>query len=163
MTYVRDEHIAREIVQMIYIKIWDHRESLKNVRSLKDYLFILSRNTVFDHIEKMTRETRCRTELHRYQQELHNNVLSHIHERENDQLLHEVIAQLPPRQREVYLLANEQELSHAEIAAQMQVSRLTVKRHLELARRFIRRYFHSHLQHTSTVILVLFSLPNLFF
>ncbi len=145
MAYVKDEHAAHELVQVIYIKVWDHRESLLRVRCLKDYLFILSRNTVFDHLERLTRETKYLIGQNLHRSETDNNVLTHIEERECGHLLHQVISRLPPRQREVYLLADEQEMSYEEIATYMQVSRLTVKRHLELARRFVRKYVHHHL------------------
>ena len=157
MTYVKDEHMAREIVQMIYIKVWDHRTSLKNVRSLKDYLFILARNTVFDHFRKVTIETSRLAYLRREAPALHNNnVMVNMEERECGQLLRQIISRLPSQQRQAYLLASEQEMSYEEIADRMQLSRLTVKRHLELARRFVRKYLHHHLHQQAIVPLLFF-------
>jgi RNA polymerase sigma-70 factor (family 1) len=157
MTYVKDEHMAREIVQLIYIKVWDHRESLRNVRSLKDYLFILARNTVFDHFRKVTIETSRLAYLRKENAVLHsNNVLISMEERECGQLLNQVISRLPSQQRQAYLLASEQEMSYEEIADRMQLSRLTVKRHLELARRFVRKYLHHHLHQQAIIPLFFF-------
>ncbi|MDR3714550.1 MAG: sigma-70 family RNA polymerase sigma factor [Puia sp.] len=145
MTYVKDEHAAREIVQIVFIRIWDQRRLLRDVRSLKDYLFILARNTVFDHFRKITLETSRLAYLREDVPALHNNVLVSMQERECGQLLRQVISRLPSQQRQAYLMASEQEMSYEEIADRMQVSRLTVKRHLELARRFVRKYLHHHL------------------
>lgn len=146
MAYVKDPEAARDIVQVVYIRIWNRRETLAAVRSLKNYLFILARNAVFDHFKRVTIETKWLATLRERTPELHNNVIVRVEERECNHLLLQSISLLPSRQRQVYLLANEQDLSHAEIAAQMHVSRLTVKRHLELARRFVRRYVDRHLQ-----------------
>ena len=77
---------------------------------------------------------------------LHNNILVNIQERECNHLLRQSISLLPLQQRKVYLLVSEQDMSYEEIANRMQVSRLTVKRHLELARRFVRKYVNWHLQ-----------------
>ncbi len=155
MAYVKDAHAAREIVQVVYIRIWDRRQSLWEVRSLKDYLFILARNAVFDHLKKVTVETKWLAGLREREPELHNNVLVSIQERECNHLLRQSISRLPSRQRQVYLLANEQELSYDEIAARMQVSRFTVKRHLELARRFVRKYVHRHLHQQMNIPLLM--------
>ena len=162
MTYVKDAQMAREIVQLIYIKVWDQRASLKNVRSLKDYLFILSRNTVFDHFRKITIETSRLAHLQREAPALHNNnVLVNMEERECGQLLRQVISRLPSQQRQAYLLASEQEMSYEEIADRMQLSRLTVKRHLELARRFVRKYLYHHL-HQQAIVPLFFFFQNFF-
>lgn len=157
MAYVKDEHAAREIVQIVFIKIWNQREQLRDVQSLKDYLFILARNTVFDHFRKVTIETSRLTNLRREVPVLHNNnVLVNMEERECGQLLRQVISRLPSQQRQAYLLASEQEMSYEEIADRMQLSRLTVKRHLELARRFVRKYLHHHLHQQAIVPLFFF-------
>ena len=158
MLYLKDEEAAREIVQIVFIKIWDQRHLLRKVRSLKDYLFILTRNTVFDHFKKLTVETRSLSVVYEETPALHNNVWVSLEERECGQLLHQVISRLPSRQRQVYLLASEQEMSYEEIADRMQVSRFTVKRHLELARRSVRKYLHHHLHQQVLLPLLLLSL-----
>ncbi len=145
MAYVKDTEAAREIVQVIYIKIWNRRKSLSSVRCLKNYLFILARNAAFDHFKRVTIENRWLASLRQRTPVLHNNVLVNIQERECNHLLWQSISLLPSQQRQVYLLASEQELSYEEIASRMQVSRFTVKRHLELARRFVRNYVDSRL------------------
>ncbi|HEY4207656.1 MAG TPA: sigma-70 family RNA polymerase sigma factor, partial [Puia sp.] len=157
MAYVKNEHAAREIVQIVFIKIWDQRERLRDIQSLKDYLFILARNTVFDHFRKVTIETSGLAYLRQKDPALHNNnVLVNMQERECGQLLRQVISRLPSQQRQAYLMASEQEMSYEEIADRMQLSRLTVKRHLELARRFVRKYLHHHLHQQAIVPLLFF-------
>jgi RNA polymerase sigma-70 factor (ECF subfamily) len=151
MVYLKDEEAAREIVQVVYIKIWDQRHLLKDVKCMKDYLFILARNTVFDHFKKVTVEARRQAGLRRQFLALDNNVLVSEQERECDHLLRQVISRLPSQQRQAYLLASEQEMSYDEIATRMQVSKFTVKRHLELARRFLRKYLHHHLHQQVTL------------
>ncbi|MDP4129672.1 MAG: sigma-70 family RNA polymerase sigma factor [Bacteroidota bacterium] len=155
MAYVKDPEAARDIVQVVYIRIWNRRQMLSTVCSLKNYLFILARNAVFDHFKRVTIETKWLAALREQTPELHNNVIVSVQERECNLLLLQSISLLPSRQRQVYLLANEQELSYAEIAAQMHVSRFTVKRHLELARRFVRRYVDRHL-HQKMILPLIF-------
>ena len=156
MTYVRDTEAAREIVQQVYIRIWDSRRLLRSVRSFSDYLFILTRNLVFDHIKKHTVEIRHLAEFRAHAPITDDNILSNIQERECGQMLRQVVSRLPEQQRQVYLLASEEEMSYDKIAARMQLSRLTVKRHLELARRFVRKNIHHYLNHEALLPLLVF-------
>ena len=155
MIYVKDQAVACEIMQVCYIRIWEHRQDLQQVRNLKDYLFILARNAAFDHFKKLTIQLRLLSGLKHRIVELRDNSGSSIEEKEFDLLFHQVISRLPSQQRQVYLLATEDQLSYDEIAEQMHVSRFTVKRHLELARRFVRKYMRLYLQQELTLPLLL--------
>ena len=144
MSYLKDEHIAQEIVQVSFIKLWERRTTLLELQSPEDYLFILIRNAVFDHFKKVTVEARHLAGAYRQASVVSDAVAASVQEREDGRVLQRVITQLPSRQRQVYVLANEYEMSYDEIADQLQVSKFTVKRHLEIARRFVRKNFLRH-------------------
>jgi len=145
MAYVKNEHIAIELVQQVYVKFWNNRQKLKDVNSLKDYLFIIAKNLTLDHFKKMTKETKFFAELTLRESDAINTTDEKIEQIEYDKLLQNAIGQLPPQQKEAWLLVNEQELSYAETAVKMNISKLTVKRHLELSRKSVRDYFKSHI------------------
>lgn len=153
MAYVKNEHIAIELVQQVYVKFWNNRQKLKNVNSLKDYLFIIAKNLTLDHFKKVTKETKFFAELTLRENDEINATDDKIEQIEYDKLLQNAIGQLPPQQKEAWLLVNEQELSYAETAIKMNISKLTVKRHLELSRKSVRDYFKSHID---TVISISF-------
>ena len=143
MSYVKNEHIAIELVQQVYVKFWNNRQKLKDVRSLKDYLFIIARNLTLDHFRKVTLETNFFAEFILRENNPVNTTDEKIEQIEYDRLLKDAIAQLPPQQKEAWLLINEEELSYAETAVKMNISRLTVKRHLELSRKSVRDFLKS--------------------
>jgi len=155
MVYIKDQAVASEIMQVCYIRIWEHRQELQSVRSLKDYLFILARNAAFDHFKKVTIKLRVLAKMKNRVVEFQDDVCSVIEEKEFDRLFHQVISRLPKQQRQVYMLAMEEKLSYDEIAEQMHVSKFTVKRHLELSRRFVRKYVRLYLQQEPTIPLLL--------
>ena len=141
MVYLKDSHIAEEIVQVALIKLWERRATLPELQSPEDYLFILVRNAVFDHFKKVTVETRVLARIYRQAPDSDDPVTNHVQEREDGRIFQQVLSRLPSRQRQVYVLASEHEMSYKEIADRLRVSRLTVKRHLEIARRHIRKNF----------------------
>ena len=59
--------------------------------------------------------------------------------------MNEALDRLPQRQKEVYRMARIQGLSHDMIAGELQLSRLTVKKHMAEALKFIRKYLNRYL------------------
>lgn len=135
---------AEEIVQDVFIKIWDNREELTEVRNLKAYLFVVSRNQALNALKKSLREKK-----HYQQWQTEQQVEEHLDSPEplfNNQyrLLDLAINQLPPQQQKVYLLSRHERLKYAEIAIKMNISRETVKKYLQLAASSISSYLREN-------------------
>jgi RNA polymerase sigma-70 factor (ECF subfamily) len=59
-------------------------------------------------------------------------------------LIEQAIEQLPPQQKKVYLLSRMDKLTYAEIAGQLNISRETVKTHIQVAVAAITKFMRSH-------------------
>lgn len=135
---------AEEIVQDVFIKMWDNREELTDIRNLKAYLFVVSRNQALNalkkalreqgHYQKWQAEQQCEEHLDSQEPAFNN----HYH------LLDLAINQLPPQQQKVYLLSRHERLKYAQIAMEMNLSRETVKKYLQLAVAFISSYLREN-------------------
>lgn len=79
-----------------------------------------------------------------------------IRQHQCQKILEKAISLLPPQQRQVYTLSKIEGLSHESIAAEMQLSKLTVKTHMARALQFIRKYLNAHL-HNLLVLSILFA------
>ncbi len=154
--YVPDKDEAQEIVQQIFIKFWDRRETLGAVRNLKDYFFVATRNMVFNHFNRLSREARLLHKVMNHPEPATEETDSRLREKEYQQLLNKAIALLPPQQQQVYRLAEQQHLGYDEIAQRLQLARPTVKKHMELARKFIRQYIST--REGASLFLLLFTL-----
>lgn len=126
--------IADEIVQDVFLKIWNTREALNGIRNFKAYLFVVSKNYTISYLRKHVRQTI----LHqKWQSEEAASVSKAAAETTAPPdyygLLDEAIDSLPPQQKTAYLLSRHQRLTYAEVAAQMNISRETVKKYLQIA------------------------------
>lgn len=66
-------------------------------------------------------------------------------------VIDEAVEKLPPQQQRAWLLSRRDGLMYEEVAHQMQLSRETVKRHIQLSIRFITNYVKQHAElHTAT-------------
>ncbi len=158
MLFLKQEEEAREIVQEVFIKLWDKRQSLSEIGSLKDYLFILTRNLVFDYFGKKARNKKLLSLIAHLQQNSISNADHLVEEHLYNQLLHSAIQKLPPQQRKVYVLSKNEGLDYDEIASQMSLSRNTIRKHLELANYFVRQFIKTNISGFLLSLLLIFSL-----
>jgi RNA polymerase sigma-70 factor (ECF subfamily) len=135
--------VTEEIVQDVFLKIWQVRETLTEIQHFKSYLLIVSKNHALNALKKKARESAkwkayIETESREPGQEADDS-------RSPYSLIDEAIDQLPPRQKQVYLLHRQERFTYRQIAGQLGISRETVKTHLGLAVTAISRYVRSKL------------------
>ena len=146
MTYTRnDTSVAEELVQTIFIKVWEKRAKLEGVTKIEDYLFVLARNTIFDHLKKEARKTIRHNHLYAVQPASENNTELALMQKEYTKILQHAIDRLPPQQRKIYLLAKQEGLPHDEIARRLSLATSTVHTHVKLGTRSVQKYVDSHL------------------
>ena len=132
-TIVRDAYVAHDLVQDVFISLWDLRERLDPDCALRSYIYRMARNRAYRHL----RDER----LHAAKHELMSgdgylNVTPPVMpDAEADgallsEHLQRWLAALPDRQREALTLSRFQGLSHREIAAVMGISARTVNNHI---------------------------------
>lgn len=132
--------VAEEIVQEVFIRIWQKRAQINTALSFNAYLKKITLNHLLNHLKKVAREKTLQEQV------LLNIDLST--RRTEDQLLEkelrkiyvEAISKLPAQKKLIYQLSRTDELSHDEIALQLNISKNTVKNHMVEASRFIREY-----------------------
>lgn len=145
--------LAEEIVQDVFLKIWMNRETLAGVKNFKAYLFVISKNHALNCLKKVIK-VRAIQEI--WETEA-IDLLVVTEEEKNDSyysLLDEAIDHLPPQQQKVYLLSRQERLKYAEIAEQLNLSRETVKKYLQIAITSIT----SHVRANMDAIILLFIL-----
>ena len=134
---------TQEIVQDVFVKIWVKRVTLAEIGNFDAYLFTAVRNHVFNYIRNIARERSRQAALaagHLAAASVMQSVDRPAPDEDYHALLDDAVAQLPQQQQRVYRLHKQEGLSHAEIAARMQLSVETVKKHMSLALRAIREH-----------------------
>lgn len=136
----RSRHTAEEIVQEAFLKLWVNRESLSRIENFNAYLFTVTRNLTFNVIKHKRIEDKAK-QAFRYSAFAHEDTEGAVVYSDYQQFLNNVINHLPPQQRLVYSMSQQEGLRYEEIASKLKISRLTVKSHLQQARRTIKMQF----------------------
>jgi len=151
--FLNSHALAEEVVQDVFLKLWLKRAEMDVVRRLDAYLFIMARNFIFDRIKKIAYETAGQAAMPK--QELYIDDAEHlVRQHQCQDILKEAVDKLPAQQKEVYYLSRVEGLSHQVIANRLQLSPLTVKKHMTLALQAIRKYLSNNLHSILLVILL---------
>ena len=128
---LKDRVICEDIIQEIFIKLWDFRERLEIRASLKAYLFASCRYSIYRQIRSGAVRENIFDEIH---ERLHSSSSdADLEYKETLAQVNHIINQLPPKCQQVYKLSREENLSHREIAEQLNISTKTVENHITRA------------------------------
>ena len=135
--FIKDSYEKEEIVQNVFIRLWDMRSRLDPSYNPDGLLFIITRNLVFNQNHRSADEQAMKDALAR-DSLLSVETESKLDADDLDEYVECLITALPPRQREALELSRNEGLSYKEIAERMKISEKGVERNLYLARKFIK-------------------------
>jgi RNA polymerase sigma-70 factor (ECF subfamily) len=137
-SFLSDPEEARDLVQRVFVKLWEKRAELPADLKLRSYLFTAVRNACYNLLE----HKKVRHQHSRYTQqqptawEVSPEIL--LEAKELAQRIDAAIDALPDRCREAFVLSRKEGLSYQEIADQMGISRKTVEAQMGKALKLLR-------------------------
>lgn len=131
---LHSSEFAEEAVNDVFLNIWQKRSSLKNIESLKNYLFISTKNTSFNYLSKFRKERNTTLDdvLVRFEiDELTPETAFFSAEIRKE--IEQAINQLPPKTKLVFQMAKVEGLKYKEIAQILDISVNTIDNHIATA------------------------------
>lgn len=129
---------AEDIVQNVFMAVWNQRKTILITASFVTYLFGIARHMVYDFIQrKIQHEAFVEYSLE------NNKEYSFITDeevifRELEERLRKLISELPERRREIFLLSRKEGLSYKEISTKLSISENTVDTQIRHALNYLR-------------------------
>ncbi len=159
MSYVKDKHLAEEIIQDVFTKVWTHRHSLLELRSFEAWLYTVGKNRIFDYNKKKIADWKAHLGYHSQKSESINDSEGLLQSKEYKELLHIAQQQLTDQQLLIFKLAKEEHMSYKQIAIHLNISPLTVKTHLTRAMNTLKNHL---LKNGEINIFILLAFQNFF-
>lgn len=137
---LKDPTLAEDLAQTVFMKVWLYRTRLEPSKSLKNYLFVLSRNGAMDvfKAKRFFTDTKTapverpgsdRTEYRTEFSEARSRILRAVEE-------------MPDQRKQVFKMSRFQSMPNDRIASELGLSVRTVEKHLQLALRDIRKFLN---------------------
>ena len=134
-----DDFQSETITQEIFMKLWDNRRCLAEIKSFDSYLFVCSRNAALHSLNKKHLRTCDEEELHG----LNSEELTPEEKLELQEIIvviKQKIDSLPPQRKRVFTLSRMDGLSNKEISETLGISERTVENHISAVLKLLRRY-----------------------
>lgn len=133
LKYLKNETDTEELVQEVFVKVWENRKNLKSELSFKSYLFTISLNYIRKHFNKKAAALRYFDSL-QHDKPLSNDQLLPNEDYETVmQRINMIIEEMPARRREIFIKSKMEGKSSKEIAAELGITSGTVDNHVSEA------------------------------
>lgn len=133
---VGDDSAAEDIIQDVFAELWSNRKSLDLSKSIKPYLYKVTHNRSLDFLKlSENKNIPISNQTDMLEEILYTTFTSHDELSFNDieREILECVNQLPERCKEVFLLSRHDNLKNREIAEKLEISIITVEKHISLA------------------------------
>lgn len=135
--------LADDILQTVFIKIWENRVNIDTDRSFKSYIYQITKNTIFDWFRKNAKEQSLLSTITLLREEAEiseSPVEKWLCEKENRAILKIAVDQLPPRRREIYQLCKLEGHTYDQVSEIFGISNSTVNDHIVKASKTLKEY-----------------------
>ncbi|MDE1192063.1 MAG: RNA polymerase sigma-70 factor [Arachidicoccus sp.] len=151
---VKNKEVAEEIVLDIFTKIWTNRDLAIEITNIERFLFKASVNRSIDYIRAVSKDKILKQviwdEIQIADVVNSDDILITKNLQEN---VSAAIHGLPPQRQLIFKLNRENGMSYEQIAAELHISKNTVRNHMVEALRFIRTQLHAHQE---IILLIIF-------
>jgi len=128
-----DEDHAKDIIQELFTKIWEKRETFYLKSSFSGYFFTSINNRIIDHFLKEGVKEKYINSFACFLEQGESKADYLVREKQLAALIENEIGQLPQKMREIFELSRKHHLSHKEIAERLSLSEKTVDRQVSNA------------------------------
>ena len=137
--YLMDEERAKDVVQYVFVKLWEYRAELNIGISLKNFLFTMAKNYILNLIRNENTALEKQYEIAQQVLGYEDDLVEKLERREQMSLFYQDLAKLPEQKKRICVMKIREEMSNKEIAERLNVSINTVKTHYAEALKLLRR------------------------
>lgn len=132
--------LAEEATADVFIRLWEKKHIIDETRSIRPLVFKIARDIAYNYLKKIARDQNLKSAyIEDYFAAYPPTAEGRIISRENIEIINEIIDQLPPKRKEIFMMRYYEEMDYDTIAAHLNISRNTVKVQLVRAKKFLKQ------------------------
>lgn len=148
---IRSKEETEEILQDIFLKLWEKKAELSSIKALNSYLFRIARNRLMNHYDHQKVRQKAINYIGQKDEENGSTVEDQYIYKQYNEVVQKAISALPPKRRQVFEMSTQQELSHDQIAEELNISKSMVKKQLYAANSYVKEYLQLHAGLTASI------------
>ena len=137
---LKSADFAEEVVQDVFLKVWNTRENLNIDLNFKSFVYTIAKNLSLNILNKAANDLNLRNQLLRIKPVANTSTKDHLLDKEYELVKRNAIANLSQGRRKIFLMSREQGLSYEEIANELGISVNTVKTQMKASLKSLRDY-----------------------
>jgi len=134
---VKDRNVAQELLQDVFLKLWEKRKSIQVESSFAAYLFSITKHMALNFSRRVVLDARVVSVLAAGTPSGYSHIEEGVVAKELELLYDNAVNALPPKRRTVYLLCKHEGKSYEEVSRELGISTSTINDHMVKALRFI--------------------------
>jgi len=138
-SYTHNTEITEELVQDVFVKLWNNRRTLKKLSSLKNYIYTIAKNLTIDFLRKRKKVLIIPIDTIVGEEIVSKNFGEEkIISLERIGYIHRIIERLSPRKKEVFKMQRFEKLTYKAISEKLEISVSAVEKNMSSALKEIR-------------------------
>lgn len=142
-SYLKSEAESEEIVQEVFLKLWETRDKLRTETSFQSYLFTIAFNNIRKHFNKKNRNERYRLEIIDFCSNENPSLEINTDFEMLVVKLEFLIDKMPNRRKDIFLKRKKEGKSIRDIAAELDISPKTVENQITEGMNYLKKEFNN--------------------
>ena len=144
MRFLKSREYAEDIFQDAFAVVWQGRRFINPDASFSAYLYTIVRNRILNQLRDLSNQDKLREQILSQAVNYTNETKDEIIANALRQFISRALQQLTPRQREIFQMSRERQMSHREIAEVLGISVNTVQESISISLRTLRTYLEKN-------------------
>ena len=144
MRFLKSREYAEDIFQDAFAVVWQGRRFINPDASFSAYLYTIVRNRILNQLRDLSNQDKLREQILSQAVNYTNEMKDEIIANDLRQFISRALQQLTPRQREIFQMSRERQMSHREIAEVLGISVNTVQESISISLRTLRTYLEKN-------------------
>ena len=140
MRFLKSREYAEDVFQDAFTVVWQSRRFINPDASFSSYLYTIMRNRILNQLRNAANEEKLKESILSQGLDYTEDTKCEVMLNDLKFLISHALQQLTPRQREIFEMSREAQLSHKEIADKLGISVNTVQEHISTSLKLIRTY-----------------------
>jgi RNA polymerase sigma-70 factor (family 1) len=141
----KDKDVTDDIIQELFIKVWEHRDTIDLTKSFLSYLHVIAQNLLYNHFRKLNTYDKLLASLtDGSYAHFNQDVEAQVEHKESVELMKNAIDRLSPQRKMAFTLCKIEGRSYKEVSEIMGISAATINSHITQSVQQIREYMLKH-------------------